>query len=144
MTDNKWMLERLGLAHIRKIDLLIALDSYGNYATTYSSNEKQSTLPITPKTIQQLTLWLIENNLVLSELDITLDNNMRLRSYYGGDLVVQNLPQGLFDDLNELENLNDFNLYQSNSSNIWQPVAKNIHSIIDFLECNEDTILKMV
>ncbi len=58
MTDNKWMLERLGLAHIRKIDLLIALDSDGNYATTYCTNEKESVLPINPKTIHELTFWL--------------------------------------------------------------------------------------
>ncbi len=144
MTDNKYMLERLRLAQIQQIDLFIALDCDGNYATTYSSNEKQSALPISPKTIQQLTLWLAINNLVLSELDITLENNVRLRSYYGGDLVMQNLPQGLFDDLNYLKKFNNFTLYQSNTSNNWQPVARNIHSIIDFLECNEDTILKMV
>ena len=138
------MLERLRLVQIQQIDLLIALDCDGNYATTYSTNEKQSVLPINPKTIQELTLWLIENNLVLSELDITLDNNVRMRSYYGGDLVVQNLPQGLFDDLNYLKKFNDFTLYQSNTSNNWQPLAKNIDSIIDFLECNEDIMLKMV
>ena len=138
MTDYKWMLERLRLGQIQQIDLLIALDSDGNYTTTYCSNEKQSALPIKPKTIQELSLWLIENNLVLSELDITLDNNVRLRSYYGGDLVMQNLPQGLFDDLNDFGNFKDFTLYQSNSSNNWQPVERNIHSIIDFLECNED------
>jgi hypothetical protein len=146
MTYNKWILDRLGLAHIRQIDLLITLYSDRNYATTYWKNDKQNLFLFYPKTINELILWLNENELILSEFDITLENNSHLQSFYGGDIIIKNLPQDFFDDLRNVYNykFEDYILYQTNSCYNWQPVARNIHAIIDFLECNEDTILKMV
>ena len=129
---------------ISTIYLLLTLDSDGHYSSDYIESKEGIPPSASHQTVNDILIWLAENNLTLSEYDIFLANGTRLKSYFGGDVISFNLPRQVFRHIFEkiASSAEDNVFYQLNHNNDWINVADKIYSIEDFLFSNEAKIFK--
>lgn len=144
MTDNAILLHLLRNEPIQDIQLLIAYFEDRNYAITYASSQRESSLPFNPLTVNDLLVWQDEQNLVISEFDFTLKNNTSLKTTFGGDVLAYHLPNLIFDKIKiEMDyQFQDNFLYQSTNGKSWQNMHVSHHSIENLLMENEEVFIQ--
>jgi hypothetical protein len=146
LSHESSLIQEIAEVTILKIDLFITKTLDGDYGICYANSDSGNSLPVSFYSFQDISKWLKEHNLILSEFDITLSNYTRLKTYFGGDLLVSNLPKNIFDTISAkvFPQAEDFVLYQLDQHNQWKPGQKSIYSVEDFLGCNECLFFQLV